>query len=496
MTNKYTKNETKNILLKSLQLDLEKPSILIPSKLKAAVKHMDKNDLLAIHPSVEAAREFVLLFCSYIHHRSDEEQKEEKEEKKTKGCSLSSKLLTNLLAPAPYKKVMEACQKGTPLKGAFINRENYSANHHSYLYSFTPCYQKGKLVKYTFKTSVVKKAYCRNMVSWLKRYKSHPIIANLLAVYQSLELPSLKDLEKIGKAKCKDPNFRTKKGKKLVYQNKKPKYQFGTPKELKQIAFLEDHLTLFKNLTRPHLLIPSIQSKYAGGRITDSVALMPSWIRGLFKINGEFLTECDFTALHPNIIMTLYGGKGRFLKHEEVAEQMKEVMLNQNKKEKPIAQFKNQHLAFFNMEVFDMELFYPDLWSYYRETEREMMKALVDEKMKHGYKTTSKRIFTKEVEIMTEAIRQLNDEGIYVLYVYDALLCQQSHKETVVRVMNEVAKAHGVFTQTKAKNLASEPLPSVSTAETHPDALKCPGNTKQKLPENPQPKDQSLLMAA
>jgi hypothetical protein len=105
-------------------------------------------------------------------------------------------------------------------------------------------------------------------------------------------------------------------------------------------------------------------------------------------------------------------------------------------------------------------------------------------------------MFTKEVEIMTEAIRRLNEDGIYVLYVYDALLCQQSHKETVVRVMNEVAEAHGVFAQTKAKNLAPKPLQSVSTAEMHSDALKCPGNAKQKLPENTHPKDQCLLMAA
>lgn len=494
MNTKPKQNEIETILLNSIKADLENPSVLVPSKLKEAVKHMDKNDLLEIHPSVEAAREFVLLFCSYIHHRSDEQKIEEKGKKKTKGCPLSSRLLTKLLAPANSVKIVKACLNGTPLKGPFINKENYSANHHSYLFSFTECYERNDQVKYTFKTSVVKKAYSRNMVSRLKRLKNHPIVENLLAVYPHLELPDMKDLEEDGKAKCKDPDFRTNKGKKFVRLNKNPRSRF---EKRGPISFLEDHLRLFKKLTIPHLLIPSIQSKYAGGRVTDSITLMPSWIRGLFKINGEFLTECDFTALHPNIIMSLYGGKKQYLDHKELAKEIGEMKnLQEPEKLENLPLFKTLHLAFFNSWEKLMKDAHPDLWTYYTEKEAKMMTALLSEKEERGYKHTSLRMFTKEVEIMTEAIRRLNDENIYVLYVYDALLCQQSHKETVVRVMNEVAAAHGVFARTKAKNIASEPLQSVLTAEMHSGALKCPGNAKQKLPENTHPKDQCLLTAA
>ena len=59
-------------------------------------------------------------------------------------------------------------------------------------------------------------------------------------------------------------------------------------------------------------------------------------------------------------------------------------------------------------------------------------------------------MFTKEVEIMADCIRKLNTVGIYVLYVYDALLCERKHKDTVEKIMNETVLEHGVFTATSA----------------------------------------------
>jgi hypothetical protein len=491
MANKYTNNETKNILLNSLKVDLEKPSVLIPSKLKSAVKLIDKQTLKEIHKDSKTAREFILYFCSFIYPKTNDVQED------TKGCPLSSKLLAKLLAPAPYLKIVEACLKGTPLKGPFVKRENYRAGHHSYLYSIAPCYEKSFLMKHTFKSETVKKAFVRNILNQFKSRLDNPIITNLLAVYSNLELPEPLVVLNGGIKKSKEPDYRTNKGKKLHHLNKNPKSRFKHRADFDLAAFVEDHLKLYKKLTIPHLRIPSIQSKYAGGRVTDSITLMPSWIRGLFKINGEFLTECDFTALHPNIIMSLYGGRKQYLDHKELAKEMGEMKnLQEPEKLANLPLFKTQHLAFFNSWEELMKDAHPDLWTYYTAKEPEMMAVLLSEKKERGYKHTSLRMFTKEVEIMTEAIRRLNEEGIYVLYVYDALLCQQSHKETVVRVMNEVAEAHEVFARTKAKNLASEPLPTVLTAEMHSGPLKCPGNANKKLPENPHPKDHGLITAA
>jgi hypothetical protein len=53
-------------------------------------------------------------------------------------------------------------------------------------------------------------------------------------------------------------------------------------------------------------------------------------------------------------------------------------------------------------------------------------------------------MFQKEVEIMTEAIRILNLKGIYVGYIYDALLCQPKHLDAVKEAMNEAAAKYGV----------------------------------------------------
>lgn len=55
-------------------------------------------------------------------------------------------------------------------------------------------------------------------------------------------------------------------------------------------------------------------------------------------------------------------------------------------------------------------------------------------------------MFKKETEIMTEVIRQLNTKGIFVLYVYDALLSKKSDEETVKKVMNDVILQKKVYT--------------------------------------------------
>lgn len=67
-----------------------------------------------------------------------------------------------------------------------------------------------------------------------------------------------------------------------------------------------------------------------------------------------------------------------------------------------------------------------------------MIRNIIYEKICHGYKKTSERLFKKEVEIMTEVIRRLNVEGIYVGYVYDALFTTKKHAERVKEVMDKV----------------------------------------------------------
>ena len=85
------------------------------------------------------------------------------------------------------------------------------------------------------------------------------------------------------------------------------------------------------------------------------------------------------------------------------------------------------------------------------KNESQMMENLMNDKNANGYKITTQKLFSKEVEIMTSVIKLLNREGIYVLYVYDALYCLERDKKRVVKLMNQEVLKYGVFTQVKTK---------------------------------------------
>jgi hypothetical protein len=154
--------------------------------------------------------------------------------------------------------------------------------------------------------------------------------------------------------------------------------------------------------------------------------------------------ECDYKCLHPNIAMNLYKGNSQFLTHSEVAQHLNldELIV------------KKEHLSFFNKPV--NQMIHSPLWNYYKKKEPKMLENLVNDKMnnsilplKEKHKITSHKLFKKEVNIMSRVIEKLNIEGIYVMYVYDALYCQEKHIKIVCDVMNEVAIHEGIFTNVK-----------------------------------------------
>ena len=67
------------------------------------------------------------------------------------------------------------------------------------------------------------------------------------------------------------------------------------------------------------------------------------------------------------------------------------------------------------------------LYQYYLENEPKMLEGIRKDKKQNGYKVTSRRMFKAEVGIMTDVIKDLNQKGIHVLYVYDALVCEDIH---------------------------------------------------------------------
>ena len=60
-------------------------------------------------------------------------------------------------------------------------------------------------------------------------------------------------------------------------------------------------------------------------------------------------------------------------------------------------------------------------------------------------------MFAIEVDIMTDVIKHLNSVGVYVLYVYDALICEEKDKALVIETMNRIILEHGVKTSVKTE---------------------------------------------
>lgn len=89
------------------------------------------------------------------------------------------------------------------------------------------------------------------------------------------------------------------------------------------------------------------------------------------------------------------------------------------------------------------------LHRYYMSTEWDMMMRIFKDKKEFGYKIASKRLFKLEVEIMTEVISRLNEYGVFVVYVYDALFTSHKNLILVEIIMNEVLREMNIKTKVK-----------------------------------------------
>jgi len=260
---------------------------------------------------------------------------------------------------------------------------------------------------------------------------NNPICNNLVNIYPSITLPTEREILKEAKRLIKSKH-KTNKGKVLTIRNSKPK-SFWESDKIKR-SFVEDNIKLFNFLTSRGFMIPTAGTIKSGGRIVDSFTLMPSWIRKMITINGQRLTECDYSTLHPNIAKTIFGGSESNVSHDDVS--------NYLGIERSVA--KIEHLSFFNKQWSDMER--SPLFKYYIETELEMMKNIRKDKIRNSYKITSQRLFTVEVDVMTEVVKELNRMNINALYVYDALYVEPQFDNIAKEVMNKIAKINKINT--------------------------------------------------
>lgn len=411
-------------------------TITIPKKVKRSVSRLPKGVLNKIdndkNIAIEKCLDFVSNFTGTIFY----------EDQKDKWRNLSSKYLDETYRKGKnntriYRRIINSLQYSTnstypiiEIKKNEYGNESYMSNEFSKAYRLTSHFESDTLVNYNLKNedliSKKRKKYLEKISDAIK----NDISRNLLQVYKAVELPTLEQIENRGDELI-GINYRTKKGKLIARLSNRKKEKI---KDFKSKSFVEENIKQFNYLTKNGLFIPIIGGFKSGGRVVDSFTLMPSWIRELIKIDGENVVEVDFKALHPNLCMCLYGGESKYLTHKQVADYLG----------KSLNEVKIEHLSFFNKHPNEMEKSL--LFEYYLKNESEMLNRLISDKQKNGYKVSSRKFFKLEVEIMNEAIKRLNSEGIYLIYVYDALVCKISHRERVKQVMNQVVLDFKVYT--------------------------------------------------
>jgi len=409
--------------------------IKIPKKVEPFVKkHIPKRYLRAIHEDLDVAVELCLLFVSQLTSTYFTWKTGENPEGWKK---LHSKYLRELVFVdnKTYVRIREALEfrsfEDSIIECDYVSQKNV----HCYSYRLSSNIIGKGIKDYELKTDIVRDLAKKNHAKKLKWICENEISRHLLEFYERLQLPTEEEINRAAK-KLVSIGYKTNKGKKLTFLNKKARKSIEV---CEHISYVEDSIELFKYLTEQGLMIPRKGSRASGGRVVDSLTLMPAFIRALISIEGEYIVVCDYSAFHPNIAVCLYGGKSEFLTHQQIAEE--------SGLDKSVV--KKEHLSFFNKHPGQMKN--SPLYEYYMKKEPEMMRRLIDEKYtgKEKHKITSRRMLAKEVEIMTDVILCLASEGIRVGYVYDALICHPRDAERVSQVMNDITLKHGVMTTAK-----------------------------------------------
>lgn len=412
--------------------------IKIPSKVEYVIrKYVSRKLLKEIHKDVEVAIELCLLFCTQLNSTYFNI----KNGSKPDGWkSLRAEYLRDFLSLSPmtYKNVILALEE--PLKRGAILQCDYKhiKGKKNHFYRLTPPYLGKGIVSCDLKTKEAISLLNKHYYRVLGEARKNPICENLIRFYQDITLPTMDQINNEADRLIEE-GYTTKKGKKLARLNKHGRSTFKNPEEL---SFVEDAIEIFEYLTDNGLLIPKVGGEASGGRVVDSLDLMPSWIRRMIKVNGKLSIESDYTCLHPNINIALYDGSTANLTHDDLGSVL----------DIDVKTVKVEHLSFFNKEVWQMKQ--SPLYPYYQQNEPRMLQNVIAEKYSSQYKhkITSRRLFAKEVEVMTAVIEQLNKEGIYVGYVYDALFFNSDYAERVKEVMDAVIQQHGIKTVAKLSN--------------------------------------------
>ena len=326
--------------------------------------------------------------------------------------------------------------------------EIYTIGFQSKQYQLTEDYRRVKLTHTKLTTHKLINNATNEIARKLKEIEGNILVKNMYTFYNEMTYMSTKEMTEYGKQLTKN-NYHSKKGVKLTFLGKKTKtYYVNSP--IKR-GFIEDHITSFELYYNDGALTtPKIGSTEAGRRVYDAFNMSASWIRKTLKYKGYELAEIDFSCLHPNIAMALYGGESKYITHKGVAEATGISVL----------EVKIEHLSFFNKKVCDMKK--SPLWNYYMTNEPKMMKNLITDKNNNKHKITSQRMFFKETQIMENITQRLMDMDIATMYVFDALYVAHPWAKVVAEVMEEEILKLNIYTTTSTDMPEGETLENTS----------------------------------
>jgi hypothetical protein len=401
-------------------------TLKLVSKVESKVNWFSEKDLKTVSKDLDEAKDLILIILSNFTNTWAVSQSHNNVRKSEGYKRLDSQILMGQVCSrksAKYKVILNLLEKYAIIE----KTANYFVGEKCNEYGLTESYFGRGTAMYTLKTNVAQELNSKFLNAQIRKATSTVLGRNSIKMYSKIQLPTIDEVTEILKKAVK-AKYINKKGKRIVNRGKNPNRY--SPKDF---VFAEDYLKMFKDLTIQYM-VPIVTGENAGARVIDSLNMMPSLIRQHITLDGEKLVENDYSALHPNIAMTVYRGSGKQITHEGVAE-----YLGLSRKEAKI-----EHLSFFNKRW--ENLYHSPLFAYYTKNESDMMQNMYTDKARRGYKVTSRRMFDVETQMMSLAVDRLDKEGIDVIYIFDCLFSKESDSTRVGEVMNKVAEEFKVLT--------------------------------------------------
>lgn len=400
----------------------------VPTSVVGPIRRISAKKLKTVHENVDISREVLFLIMTNLtstytsYEKSDRGSREEAGFKRLNSQILSSE--TRVGSKYPYAKGLKLLQE----EGIIEMGLDYSVSQkRSREFRIAPKYFNFKVSKVKPTQEFSKRVLSRKEREFSGSFIGSDIATEFLRNRDRVTLPSEKETEEILLEAVKN-DFRNRDGKKLKKRGKNRRELCG------EFVYLEDYLNMYY-IYKECFTIPKITGERAGNRVITPLNMLPKVIREHVKIDGEKIVGLDFICLHPNEVTAIYRGIGDMVTHDKVSE-----YLGISRE-----QAKIEHLSFFNKEWDKMYI--SPLFKYYIDKDPIMMERVFEDKRKNGYRSTSRKMFSLETQLMEEITRRFRELGIVGIYVFDAMYVKESVAKEAEKIMNEVAKSFGINTK-------------------------------------------------